>query len=122
MGLLGWNASIFSARESNDENEELVEDPDGNYRYTQSGTYGQSDFTVRERETDDEDEKKIYDVYIESDSEKEHSHSVIDEDGNILETYHEFKYLEANLELLKSVRKILTENENEHKLCKRIKN
>ena len=67
---MGWFGSIFSARESKDE--ELVEEYDGNYKYNKSGTYGQSDYTVREREDGTSD------VYIKSDSDRGHSHDHID--------------------------------------------
>ena len=77
-----WNASIFDAKESKEE-EAPKEEKDGNYVYGKSGTYGQSDYTVRERKDG------TYDVYVESDSEKGHSHDRIDKDGNLLDNYHD---------------------------------
>lgn len=44
---MAWNGSIHTARESRNDNAQ--EGPDGNYEYSSSGTYGQSDYTVRER-------------------------------------------------------------------------
>ena len=44
---VGWFANIFTARESS--NDELEEEKDGNYKYKNSGTYGQTEYTVRER-------------------------------------------------------------------------
>lgn len=79
---MGWFGSIFEARESKDE-ELSDEGPDGNYTYDKSGTYGQSDFTVREREDGTSD------VQISSDSDKGHSHDHIDAEGNLLEHYHD---------------------------------
>ena len=38
------------------------------------------------------------DVYIVSDSGKSHSHTLIDKDGNVIETYHE--YLDYYSELM----------------------
>lgn len=76
-----WDGSIFDAKESEDE--ELEEGKDGNYTYNKSGTYGQSDFTVRERKDG------TYDVYTKSDSDKNHSHDHIDKDGNLLDSYHD---------------------------------
>lgn len=76
-----WNGSIHTARESRSDS--LREGPDGNFEYQNSGTYGQSDYTVRERKDGN------YDVYIKSDSKKEHSHDVIDKDGNLLDHYHD---------------------------------
>ena len=77
-----WNGSIYTARESQKEDGE--EYSDGNYEYEKSGTYGQSNYTVRERMDE------TYDVYVESDSEKGHSHDRIDKDGNLLNNYHDF--------------------------------
>lgn len=79
---MGWFGSIFDAKESNKE-ELSKEGKDGNYTYKKSGTYGQSDYTVRERKDGS------YDVYIKSDSEKGHSHDHIDSKGNILDKYHD---------------------------------
>lgn len=73
---MGWFGGIFEARESKDE-ELSDEGPDGNYTYDKSGTYGQSDFTVREREDGTSD------VYISSDSDRGHSHDHIDAEGNL---------------------------------------
>lgn len=78
---MSWFASIFEARESKDEN--ITEEEDGTYSYDKSGTYGQSDYTVRKRDDD------TYDVYVESDSERGHSHDHIDSDGNLIESYHD---------------------------------
>ena len=62
---VGWFANIFTARESS--NDELEEEKDGNYKYKNSGTYGQTEYTVRERSDGTKD------VYIVSDSGKCHS-------------------------------------------------
>lgn len=79
---MSWFWGIFDARES--ESETLSEEgKDGNYTYDKSGTYGQSDYTVRERE------EGTYDVYIKSDSSKGHSHDHIDSEGNIIDKYHD---------------------------------
>lgn len=77
-----WFGSIFDAKESKEE-DAPKEGKDGNYTYSKSGTYGQSDYTVRERKDG------TYDVYVESDSESGHSHDHIDEDGNLLDNYHD---------------------------------
>lgn len=63
-----------------------------NYKYKNSGTYGQTEYTVRERSDGTKD------VYIVSDYGKCHSHILIDEDGNVIETYHE--YLDYYYELM----------------------
>lgn len=76
-----WNGNIHTARESR--NDSAEECPDGNYEYRNSGTYGQSDYTVRERKDGN------FDVYIQSDSKKEHSHDVVDKDGNLIAHYHD---------------------------------
>lgn len=44
---MGWFGSIFDAKESKEE-DAPKEGKDGNYTYDKSGTYGQSDYTVRE--------------------------------------------------------------------------
>ena len=59
---VGWFANIFTARESS--NDELEEEKDGNYKYKNSGTYGQTEYTVGERSDGTKD------VYIVSDSGK----------------------------------------------------
>ncbi len=104
---MGWNASIFDARESETEN--LSEEgPDGNYTYDESGTYGQSDYTVREREDG------TYDVYVESDSDRDHSHDHIDAEGNLLDQYHDY------LQYLYSIREnIKGKEEKQMKLIKK---
>ena len=99
-----WNGNIDTADESQ---EETVSETgyDGNREYS-NGTYGQSDYTVRERGN-----SGIYDVYIESDSEKGHSHDVIDSEGNLIASYHDFlcRYLELlsyeELQLLEATAK-----------------
>lgn len=79
---MSWFGGIFDARES--ESETLSnEGKDGNYTYDKSGTYGQSDYTVRERNDG------TYDVYVKSDSSKGHSHDRIDSNGNLLNNYHD---------------------------------
>lgn len=79
---MSWFGGIFDAKES--DSEKLSEEgADGNYTYEKSGTYGQSDYTVRERDDG------TYDVYVKSDSEKGHSHDHIDADGNLLDRYHD---------------------------------
>lgn len=64
----------------------------GNYKYKNSGTYGRTEYTVRERSDGTKN------VYIVSDSGKCHSHTLIDEDGNVIEKYHE--YLDYYSELM----------------------
>lgn len=79
-----WDGNIETAREAESQ---TLSDPgaDGNREY-ENGTYGQSDYTVRERE----DGSGLSDVYISSDSEQEHSHDVIDSDGNLVASYHDY--------------------------------
>lgn len=79
-----WPADIHTAYEV-DNGEKLSEaDRYRNYTYDKSGTYGQSDFTVRKRDNDD-----TSDLYVYSDSGKLHSHDHIDKDGNLLDRYHD---------------------------------
>ena len=95
-----WFGGIFDADES--ESEDPVEGNDGNYYYS-NGTYGQSDYTVRERSDG------TYDVYVSSDSDRGHSHDHIDSDGNLLDSYHDFIFdkikdlSNEELELLKNI-------------------
>lgn len=79
-----WTGNIREAKEG--KRGETLSDADefGNYTYVESGTYGQSDFTVRKRDNDN-----TFDVYIESDTPKLHSHDHIDADGNLLDDYHD---------------------------------
>lgn len=63
-----------------------------NYKYKNSCTYGRTKYTVRERSDGTKD------MYIVSDSGKSHSHTLIDKDGNVIETYHE--YLDYYSELM----------------------
>ena len=86
-----WDANINSSRESKDEK---LSGPgyDGNYSYP-SGTYGQSDYTVRERN----DGSGYSDVYIKSDSPQGHSHDVIDQYGNIVDRYHDYLLYLSNM-------------------------
>ena len=79
---MSWFGGIFDARES--ESETLSnEGNDGNYTYDVSGTYGQPDYTVRERNDG------TYDVYVKLDSSKWHSHDRVDSDENLLDKYHD---------------------------------
>ena len=79
-----WDGNIETAREST--TQELSSPGyDGNREY-ENGTYGQDDYTVRERS----DESGLSDVYVLSDSEQGHSHDVIDSNGNIVESYHDY--------------------------------
>lgn len=80
--IIGWFGSIFDAKESKEE-DAPKEGKDGNYTYDKSETYGQSDYTVRERQDG------TFDVYVKSDSERGHSHDHIDKDGNLLDNYHD---------------------------------
>ncbi len=93
MGKDFWSGSIESAYENKNES---LSDPgyDGNKTY-ESGTYGQKDYTVRERSDGN------YDVYIKSDSESGHSHDLIDSDGNIIENYHDYIFPKIQDELIK---------------------
>jgi len=77
-----WFGGIFDVKESSN-GETPKEGKDGNYTYDKFGTYGQSDYTVRERKDG------TYDVYVKSDSESGHSHDHIDKDGNLLDNYHD---------------------------------
>lgn len=77
-----WFGSIFDAKESKKESAPK-EGKDGNYTYGESGTYGQSDYTVRKRKDG------TFDVYVESDSKSGHSHDHIDKNGNLLDNYHD---------------------------------
>ena len=81
-GQPDWNGNIDTARESGKYGSPQ-ETYDGNREYP-NGTYGQNEYTVRSigggRSA----------VFIESDSDRNHSHDVIDEDGNIVERYHDF--------------------------------
>jgi hypothetical protein len=83
MGRSTWDANIETSRESNSQT--LSEAGyDGNREY-ENGTYGQSDYTVRDRGDGTSD------VYVFSDSEKEHSHDLIDNStGDLLESYHDY--------------------------------
>lgn len=85
---MGWFGSIFDARESESES---LSGPgnDGNYEYP-SGTYGQGDYTVRERGDGTSD------VYVASDSPKGHSHDRIDSNGNLLDNYHDYIFINDN--------------------------
>ena len=73
-----------------------------------NGTYGKCDYTVRERN----DGTGYKDVYIHSDSERLHSHDVIDNDGNIVASYHD--YLLYLKELIREceVEELLSKNES----------
>lgn len=79
-----WDGNIDKAKEGKN-GEKPTEGKDGNRSYG-NGTYGQSDYTVRERN----DGSGLSDVYIKSDSGKGHSHDVIDRNGNIVDRYHDF--------------------------------
>ena len=76
-----WDGNIETARES--EESELSEAGyDGNREYP-NGTYGQSDYTVRERKDG------TYDVYVKNEDD-DHSHDRIDKNGNIIANYHDY--------------------------------
>ncbi len=77
-----WNGNIDTARES--QKESPVENPNDGTREYSNGTYGQSDYTVRSRADGN------LNLFITSDSDRLHDHWVIDEDGNIVEKYHDF--------------------------------
>ena len=89
-GQPDWNGNIDTARESGRYGSPK-ETYDGNREYP-NGTYGQNEYTVRSigggRSA----------VFIESDSDRNHSHDVIDEDGNIVERYHDFIMMNLNYE------------------------
>ncbi len=79
-----WDGNILNAKES-DKGEKISYNTNtGIYTYDTSGTYGQEDYTVRERKDGTSD------VYVKSDSDKYHSHDHIDKDGNLLESYHDY--------------------------------
>lgn len=91
-----WNGDIHTAREADEGDTLHYDGSTGNEVYDNSGTYGQDEFTVRKREEDD-----FYDVYIESDTKKHHSHDVVDEYGNLIDSYHD--YLIRQNELLDNI-------------------
>lgn len=78
-----WDANIETADESITETLSGI-GTDGNRTYEPSGTYGQSDFTVRSRGNG------LSDVYTKSDSNKGHTHDVVDSHGNIVARYHDY--------------------------------
>ena len=85
------DGNIFSSKES--ENQQISGPGyDGNYSYP-NGTYGQSDYTVRERN----DGSGYSDVYCKSDSSRGHSHDVIDKYGNIIDSYHDYLIYLSNM-------------------------
>ena len=86
-----WDANIETAREGRYSELSKV-GADGNREYP-NGTYGQSDYTVRERQDG------TYDVYIKN-GDGDHSHDLIDKDGNLLDSYHD--YLIEKLSMLNS--------------------
>ena len=100
-----WNGNIDTARESKS-GEKPVEGKDGN-RYYKNGTYGQNDFTVRPREDG------RFDVYIESDSKKRHSHDEIDKNGNITGKYHDYLYDALSMFTREELEAIMTLTNNE---------
>lgn len=86
-----WDGNIETARESGYDN---LSEPgaDGNRTYDISGTYGQSDYTVRQRNDGTSD------VYTSNpDSPRLHTHDQIDRYGNILNNFHD--YLVDNIEM-----------------------
>jgi len=89
-GQPDWNGNIDTARESGKYGS-ARETYDGNREYP-NGTYGQNEYTVRSigggRSA----------VFIESDSDRNHSHDVIDEDGNIVARYHDYVMMNLNYE------------------------
>lgn len=84
-----WNGNIDTARESGRYGSPQ-ETYDGNREYP-NGTYGQNEYTVRSIGGG----KSA--VFIESDSDRNHSHDVIDDDGNIVERYHDFIMRNENM-------------------------
>lgn len=102
-----WNANIETAREN--KREQLSEvGSDGNRTYSPSGTYGQSDFTVRSRGNG------LSDVFIKSDSDKEHSHDVVDSHGNIVARYHDYLIGVFSLEELSAIATMTKEECHSH--------
>jgi hypothetical protein len=83
MGKNSWDGNIETTREASSQS--LSEAGyDGNREY-ENGTYGQSDYTVRDRGDGTSD------VYITSDSDRGHSHDLIDnETGEIIASYHDY--------------------------------
>lgn len=77
-----WDGNIDTAREG-EKYGSPKETYDGNREYP-NGTYGQNEYTVREIGGG-----KLA-VFIKSDSDRKHSHDVIDEEGNLIESYHDF--------------------------------
>lgn len=82
MSRESWDGNIDTARESGIYGS-TQETSDGNREYS-NGTYGQNDYTVRERSDG------TYDVYTTSDSDRGHSHDRIDSDGNLIDSYHDY--------------------------------
>ena len=120
-GQPDWNGNIDTARESGRYGSPQ-ETYDGNREYP-NGTYGQNEYTVRSigggRSA----------VFIESDSDRNHSHDVIDEDGNIVERYHDFIMMNLNYEqmlyateeeCLETATEVLQQSSGEKTLTKRM--
>ena len=84
-----WNGNIDAARESNKYGSPQ-ETPDGNREYP-NGTYGQNEYTVRPLGNGK------YAVFIESSSNRLHTHYEIDDDGNITNKYHDFIIKNSNM-------------------------
>ena len=82
-----WDGNNSTTRESNSRSLSEV-GKDGNRTY-ENGTYGQNDYTVRERS----DGSGISGVYIRSDSERGYSHDAIDRNGNIVDSYRDYLLL-----------------------------
>lgn len=75
-----WDANIETARESGYSD---LSEPgaDGNREYP-NGTYGQSDYTVRERSDG------TFDLYTKNG--EKHGHDRLDAEGNLIESYHDY--------------------------------
>ena len=94
---MAWDGNIHSAREG--KGGDSPKDSAFGTKEYKNGTYGQKDYTVRERSDG------TADVYIKSDSNKGHSHDHIDSNGNLIQSYHD--YLLDNLS--KKQLKVLSE-------------
>ena len=90
-----WDGNVETAYES--KYESLSEPGDDGNRTYDSGTYGQNDYTVRERSDG------TYDVYTTSDSDRGHAHDRLDSEGNLIDSYHDYIMLKEYLINLKQL-------------------
>lgn len=110
---MAWDGSIYKAREGKS-GETPKDSVWGNKEYN-NGTYGQKEYTVRERADGTSD------VYIKSNSDKGHSHDRIDSSGNLIESYHDYLLNMLSKDQLKRISTMLHDelNKEVHKTLKR---